>query len=362
MSRGGGGGYDANGSLTNDGAGAFTWDARNRLTAITATPASFVYDGVGRRTTATLGGVTRGYLYDGGDIVQELSGATPSAGLLTGLSVDERFSRTVGGAASTFLTDALGSTIALADSTGAIKTSYAYDPGGVTSQTGAANTSAYQFTGRENDGATGLYYDRARFYDPAWGRFISEDPIGLAGGVNLYEYANGDPISEKDARGLLGVGLFGGGSIGGGLGPFGSFAYHGSLSTGDFIDNNLDPSSASAAAFGSSGGFAGGPGGPSYPKCPSGNNFALGAYGGWGTGAFLTNAEMPSDITGPFKVASVDIGVGPVGGSIQYQWGYNADGKPIWVVNIAATPFPGLGLGIDVSLFNSLTNIIATTR
>ena len=199
--------YDANGrQITDGGKGhgshTLTWDARGRLTAIAATPASFAYDAIGRRTTATIAGTATGYLYDGADIVQELAGATPNAGVLTGGGIDERFSRTTGGATSTFLTDFLGSTVALADSTGAIKTNYAYDPYGVTSQTGAANTSPYQYTGRENDGATGLYYYRARYYNPAWGRFISEDPIGLRGGVNLYQYAAADSLGVTDPSGM----------------------------------------------------------------------------------------------------------------------------------------------------------------
>ena len=55
--------YDANGSLINDGARAFTWDARNRLTAIAVAPASFVYDGLGRR----LEGIRHGGDCRGGD-------------------------------------------------------------------------------------------------------------------------------------------------------------------------------------------------------------------------------------------------------------------------------------------------------
>jgi RHS repeat-associated protein len=70
-----------------------------------------------------------------------------------------------------------------------------------TTSSGAANDNRYQFTGRENDG-TGLYYYRARYYSPAWGRFVSEDPIGLAGGINLYAYGLGNPVSFADPYGL----------------------------------------------------------------------------------------------------------------------------------------------------------------
>jgi RHS repeat-associated protein len=60
---------------------------------------------------------------------------------------------------------------------------------------------ALQYTGRENDG-TGLYYYRARYYDPGLKRFISSDPIGSAGGINLYMYVSGDPLSRTDPFGL----------------------------------------------------------------------------------------------------------------------------------------------------------------
>jgi RHS repeat-associated protein len=67
---------------------------------------------------------------------------------------------------------------------GAIETQYTYEPFGKTTATGQASTNSYQYTGRENDGM-GLSYYRARYYDPKLQRFISEDPIGFAGGVPL---------------------------------------------------------------------------------------------------------------------------------------------------------------------------------
>jgi RHS repeat-associated protein len=61
-----------------------------------------------------------------------------------------------------------------------------------------------QYTSREND-ATGLLYYRARYYDPVLKRFISSDPIGLAGGMNMYAYVEGDPVSLVDPLGLWSV-------------------------------------------------------------------------------------------------------------------------------------------------------------
>ncbi|MCG8469792.1 MAG: RHS repeat-associated core domain-containing protein, partial [Gemmatimonadetes bacterium] len=57
--------------------------------------------------------------------------------------------------------------------------------------------------GREWDDAAGLLYLRARYYDPEIGRFISEDPIGLQGGVNPYAYASNDPVNRADRTGLV---------------------------------------------------------------------------------------------------------------------------------------------------------------
>ena len=63
-----------------------------------------------------------------------------------------------------------------------------------------------QYTGRENDG-TGLYYYRARYYDPLLKQWVSEDPIGLAGGINQRAYVGGNPISFNDPRGLDNPGM-----------------------------------------------------------------------------------------------------------------------------------------------------------
>jgi RHS repeat-associated protein len=60
-----------------------------------------------------------------------------------------------------------------------------------------------RFAGQYFDAETGMYYMRARYYDPGLMRFVSEDPIGVAGGINTYEYAWGDPVNRRDPSGLL---------------------------------------------------------------------------------------------------------------------------------------------------------------
>jgi len=195
--------YDLNGNLASDGFTSYTWNARDELTGLSGgTNASFAYDGVGRRHGKTIGGTTTDFLSDGINLVQELSGSSPTANLLTGLGIDETFIRADASGTSTLLVDALGSTVELADTSGTLQTHYVYEPFGATTFTGAVSTNAIQFTGRENDG-TGSYNYRARYIDPMSGRFTSEDPIGVASGdSNLYRYAFGNPISASDPLGL----------------------------------------------------------------------------------------------------------------------------------------------------------------
>ncbi|HEX6291760.1 MAG TPA: RHS repeat-associated core domain-containing protein [Herpetosiphonaceae bacterium] len=196
--------YDANGNLTNDGTNTYTWNARNQLVGHNGTglSASFQYDGTGRRIGKTVNSAATGFMHDGRNIVQELANGTPTSNLLTGLGIDQTFTRT-SSSTETLLTDRLGSTLALVDGSGAVQTEYTYDPFGNTTASGAPNANASQYTGRENDG-TGLYYYRARYYSPTFQRFISEDPMGFAGGdVNLYAYVGNSPTNFTDPRGLF---------------------------------------------------------------------------------------------------------------------------------------------------------------
>jgi RHS repeat-associated protein len=197
--------YDSNGNLTGDGTYTYTWDARNHLTQITqrrTTVGSFVYDGFGRRMSKTISGTTTQFLYDGLNPVQELNSSNGVvANLLTGLKIDEYFART-DTATSTFLADALGSTVGLVGSGGSIATNYTYQPFGATTVGGSVNGNSYEFTGRENDG-TGLYFHRARYYSGTYQRFIGQDPIGFAGGVNLYAYTLNNPSSWIDPYGFV---------------------------------------------------------------------------------------------------------------------------------------------------------------
>jgi RHS repeat-associated protein len=194
--------YDLDANIQNDGTNIYTWDLRNHLSAISGGSASsFQYDGLNRRMSKTINGTSTAFVYDGGNVVQELSGTTPTANLITGLTRDEIFSRTDASGATYFLKDALGNTVALTGSGAGVQTQYAYDPYGNTTTSGTNSTNAYQYPGRENDG-TGLYFYRARYYQPGFERFSSEDPIDFRGGVNLFEYTRDNPINLTDPCGL----------------------------------------------------------------------------------------------------------------------------------------------------------------
>jgi len=194
--------YDLNGNLTGDGVNAYTWNARGQLTSISGPGwnATFQYDAARRRVGKTVNSVTTAFLYDGVNAVQEQSGGSPSANVLSA-GLDQFFIRSEASGTSSPLVDGLGSSIAMADSTGTVQTEYTYEPFGRASTSGATSNNQFQYTGRENDG-TDLYYYRARYYAPSLQRFISEDPIGLTGSLNLFAYVGNNPTGLVDPLGL----------------------------------------------------------------------------------------------------------------------------------------------------------------
>ena len=283
--------YDNNGNLTGDGTNTYMWNARNQLVTISGSvSANFQYDAFGRRVSKAISGTTQ-FLYDGANPVQEISGTSASANLLTA-GVDQYFQRTDSAGARNFLTDALGSTLALADSTGTVQTSYTFEPFGNTSVTGSSTTNSFAYTGRELD-ATGVYFYRARYYNPQLQRLISEDPSRFLGGSpNFYQYSLNDPINRKDPFGLytfqLGLNLSG--TLFGGTG---------SLFAGIVIDTqgNVAVYDGYGVGLGEGAGVAGGvsfAASNAYNVCGIGGPFAQAS----GTGGFSGAAATADYFTG----------------------------------------------------------------
>ena len=196
--------YDANGNLTSDGTRTFEWDARNQLVAVTLSTrrSEFRYDGLKRRVHAVEkeNGIVQSdtdAIWCGTAICEEWAA--------NGVTVVRRtFTRAeqVAEAARYFATDHLGSVTDLADSAGALLGRYAYDPWGRRALTAGADMTGEGFTGHRWHSSSSLLFALYRGYDPDLGRWLNQDPIGLAGGLNMYVYVLGAPVRFTDPLGL----------------------------------------------------------------------------------------------------------------------------------------------------------------
>jgi RHS repeat-associated protein len=117
-------------------------------------------------------------------------------------NIDEPLAMLRSSATSFYNADGLGSVTSLANGSGALTQSYTYDSfGNVTASSGSVSN-PFQYTGREMDTETGLYFNRARYYDPTAGRFLSEDPIGFVSAIDFYTYVSNDSLRYTDPLGL----------------------------------------------------------------------------------------------------------------------------------------------------------------
>lgn len=197
---------DPNGNLASKTEGTdnwvYTWNAENQLTKVEkngSEVARYGYDPGGRRVEKVAGGAVTSYTYEGQDIVREARGAT-TLKYVHGQVVDEPLAMDDGTALSYFHADGLGSIVKVTNTAGSAAQSRQYDAWGRLEA--GAGEPGHAFTGREWDGETGLYYYRARYYDPTSGRFMSADPIGFNAGPNFYAYALNDPVGLLDPFGL----------------------------------------------------------------------------------------------------------------------------------------------------------------
>jgi len=204
--------YDNNGSTVSktdtSGTTQYAWDFENRLAQVvlsgTGGTVTFKYDPFGRRIQKSSASGTVNYLYDGARLMQEVDGSGNVLARYThSPEIDEPLSMLRGGATSYYQNDGIGSITSLSNQAAALAGTYTFDSfGKLTASTGTI-TNPFRYTGREFDTETGVYYYRARYFDPGSGRFISEDPIRFGGdGPSFYVYVNNDPTDFVDPLGL----------------------------------------------------------------------------------------------------------------------------------------------------------------
>ncbi len=195
--------YDDNGCLTSDGTWTYGFDTINQLVAATdgVTSASYLYDPMGRQLQKNIGGTKTNYLYSG---MQRLADYDGSGSLLQryvyGTGLDEPLVKIASGGTKTYMHhDRMGNVIAIANSSGAVINRYKYSPWG---ESPSMSGTTFGFQGQRYDSETGLYYMKARYYDPKAGRFLQPDPIGYGDGLNIYLFGYNNPLNNTDPYGL----------------------------------------------------------------------------------------------------------------------------------------------------------------
>ncbi|GDY15023.1 hypothetical protein LBMAG53_39010 [Planctomycetota bacterium] len=211
--------YDANGNCLTDSVNAYTWDAADRLvritsgTGATAKRSEFTYDGLGRRvriqeyqgTPETLVSDTR-QVWVGSQIAEERS-ADGTTVLVRYTGSGMRILSGTYAGTYLFLRDHLGSVREVVTTAGLLKARYAYSAWGERTRVAGVGDPAFPdvkpgYTGHFHHAASGLVLTWYRAYDPVVGRWLSRDPIGESGGMNLYGYVGNSPISLIDPLGL----------------------------------------------------------------------------------------------------------------------------------------------------------------
>jgi RHS repeat-associated protein len=202
--------YDANGNLTSDGSTMFTYDAENRLVSASgAKNAALTYDPQGRLSTITSAGVTTRFVYDGDRLVAEYdSGGNMLRRYVHTNGVDEPIMQiegaTTADAAKRYLvSDERGSIAAITAWGGNPIAINSYDEYGAP---GTANQGRFQYTGQAWFPELGLYYYKARWYNPYLTTFMQPDPLGYQAGPNVYEPFGDDPIDNRDPSGMFAAG------------------------------------------------------------------------------------------------------------------------------------------------------------
>jgi RHS repeat-associated protein len=197
--------YDANGSPTELSGAVYSWDGANRLlsSSISGKETNFYYDGLSRLVR----------------IVEKMSGAVTADhaygwcgntrcverdNLQSGAPVSKQYfgqGEIQGTTALYYVTDRLGSVRQLVDASGAVQAQYDYTPYGRRTKVAGSANSDIGFTGLFHNDASGLDFAVYRAYNSSNARWLNRDPIGEAGGLNLYGYVGGNPTNFIDPRG-----------------------------------------------------------------------------------------------------------------------------------------------------------------
>jgi len=202
---------DANGNTAtktdSTGTTNYTWDFNNRLTSVTLPGSggtvSFKYDPSGRRIYKASASGTSIYAYDDDNVIEETNAAGAPVARYTQMeSMDEPLAILRSSTTSYYERDGLGSVTSLSNSAGALAQTYTFDSFGNQTASSGSLTNSFQYTSREFDAETSLYYMRARYFDPTTARFISEDPTRFRDGVNFYRYVRNDPVDNTDPTGF----------------------------------------------------------------------------------------------------------------------------------------------------------------
>jgi len=203
--------YDYNGNTTSKTVSGnttnYSWDYENRLAQVTLPgtggTVTLKYDPFGRRIEKISPNATSIFAYDGDNLIETVNGSgTLVARYTQTQNVDEPLAMQRGTSTDYYQADGLGSITSLSSSAGALANTYTYDSfGNLTNSTGSV-TNFLEYTGREFDTETSLYFYRARYYDPTNGRFLSEDPDRFTAGPNFYPYATNNPVLLIDPWGL----------------------------------------------------------------------------------------------------------------------------------------------------------------
>lgn len=213
--------YDSSGNTASKtdatGTANYTWDFENRLASVTL-PASggtvsFKYDPFGKRIYKSSSLGISIYSYDGDNLIEETNASGAAVARYSqGLNIDEPLAMVRSGATSYYQADGLGSVTSLTNSAGAAAQTYTYDSFGKQTGSSGSLTNPFQYTAREFDSETGLYFYRARYHDPQIGRFLLEDPVYTGDEKSLYAYVGNNPTNYVDPWGLCRI-LFNGSQI-----------------------------------------------------------------------------------------------------------------------------------------------------